>query len=121
MTATAILKMGLLLSRLAFLLSFFCCYDSLRDLPSRSALEEMRVLTGIVQVDRCRKAVFMEFTRMTDTVKRLDMVEELTKQGFSNFKTRSRGRFDLEVSNSCSLVVLPVMLFLSQLILPFLA
>lgn len=39
----------------------------------------------------------MEFSRMMETVQRLDLLEVLLKRGFRNFKTRSRGRFDLEV------------------------
>ena len=49
------------------------------------------------QVRSCRKHIYNMFDTTMSTIKRLDKLEDLEKIGFTNFKLRHKGRYDLQI------------------------
>jgi len=51
------------------------------------------------QVKACRREVYSMFDRTMQTIKRLGKEEDLMKVGFTNFKLRHTGRFDMQIDD----------------------
>lgn len=47
------------------------------------------------QVTQCRREVYTTFVETMDGLKRLDLLEDLQKRGFTHFKMRHSGRYDM--------------------------